>query len=160
MIAGDEKIFLESLLAIVLLSFALGFWLRRKEGVAKKWPQSSGVIVTSRVEKQWVGSSFGQSRYEVFPIIEYEFSFEGRTYKTSHWRYGNFSIGNTESSQAILERYSVGLTITVFVNTRNPTKSVLETHPSSLCWVPFGFGILFLALFILSLFVFIMKHQS
>jgi hypothetical protein len=35
--------------------------------------------------------------------------------------------------------------VTVFVNTRQPTKSVLEANPTALCWVAFGFGFLFLA---------------
>jgi Protein of unknown function (DUF3592) len=139
---ADDKLSIEALLTITVVLFALGFWIRYKEAAVRKWPQSSGVIVASNSDQQYVG----QGRKETFPVIEYEFNYEGQSFKTSHWRFGNFSIGNSIDAGAILSRYPVGSTVTVFVNPRQPMKSVLEANPSALCWVPFGFGIFFLAI--------------
>ena len=142
---ADDKIGIEMLFTIAAASFALGFWIRRKEQAACSWPQASGRIVTCELMRQ-PGPKGGEV---VTPIIEYEFNHEGRSLKSSHWRLGNFSVGNSVSAQAIISRYPVGSPVIVFVNPRQPMKSVLEHQPSWLSWVPFGFGILFLALFIL-----------
>ena len=139
---ADDKIGIEALVTITGALFALGFWIRRREEAVRAWPQSTGRIVTSRALRKYVG----QGREEVVPIIEYEFDYQGRSFKTSHWRFGNFSIGNPQSAEAVMLRYPVGSSVTVFVNPRQPMKSALEAGTSSLCWVPFGFGIFFLAI--------------
>jgi uncharacterized protein DUF3592 len=152
MMTNEGKSILECLLALAAGSFALGFWIRRRESSARLWPQTIGVIVASETVRQYAGKGGD----EVSPVIEYEFSHEGRSFKTSHWRLGNFSVGNNVSARAIISRYQVGSSVTVFVNPRQPMKSVLEHQPSWLSWVPFGFGVLFLGLFIL---VTVMLHK-
>jgi hypothetical protein len=160
MITPDDRLLLEIFMGVAALLFAFGFWIRRREQAARDWPQASGVIVTSRTERQCVGqAALGQSRYEVSPIIEYEFTHEGRLFRSSHWRLLNFSVGNSVSAEAVTSRYSAGSTVTVFVNPRNPMRSVLECQPSWLCWVPFGIGILFVALFTIALFIFMTGLQ-
>ena len=139
---ADGKMSIEALVAITVSLFALGFWIRRKEGAVRAWPQSTGTIVKSELLRR----SIGRGREEVTPIIEYEFDYQGRSFKTSHWRFGNFSVGNSVNAGAILSSYPVGSPVTVFVNPRHPEKSVLESSISVLCWVPFGFGIFFLTL--------------
>ncbi len=139
---ADDKLGIEALVTITAVLFALGFWIRRKEAAVRAWPQSTGKIVTSNALRR----SVGQGREEVVPVIEYEFDYQGRLFKTSHWRFGNFSVGNSLSADAVTSRYPVGSSVTVFVNPREPMKSALEAGTSSLCWVPFGFGILFLAI--------------
>jgi hypothetical protein len=129
--------------------FTLGFWIRWRETAARKWPQSSGVIVTSKIE--WKAT--GRGGQEAFPVVEYEFNHEGRSFKSSHWCFGNFTIGDRMSAEAITSRYPVGASVIVFVNSRQPMKSVLEHNPSSLSWVAFGFGVFFLSIFILILLV-------
>ena len=147
MISSDDRLVLEVFMAIAVCAFGLGFWIRRKEQSARDWPQVSGVIVKSTT------LSLGQGKGE--PVIEYEFSHDGQLLRTSHWRLLNFSVGNAISAEAVKSRYPVGASVSVFVNLRDPMKSVLECQPSWLCWVPFGFGILFVALsaFALSIFL-------
>ena len=144
---ADDKIGIETFLTIAVASFALGFWIRRKEQAARTWPQAPGRIVSCELMRQ-PGPKGGEV---VTPVIEYEFNHEGRSFKSSHWRFGNFSVGNSVSAQAVVSRYPVGSSVTVFVNPQQPMKSVLEHQPSWLSWVPFGFGIFFLALFILTI---------
>lgn len=153
MIASDERLLLEILMAIAALALALGFWIRRREQVARDWPQASGVIVASTTLRQYAG----RGRSAVTPIIEYEFTHDGRSFRSSHWRLFNFSVGNSISAGAVRSRYPVGHSVTVYVNPRNPMKSVLERQPSWLSWVPFGFAILFAALSALALIKFLTK---
>jgi hypothetical protein len=142
MVNAEDKLNIEALFVITASHFVLGFWIRRNERAVRAWPQSTGKIVTSKSFRQAVG----QGREEVTPIIEYEFDYQGRLFKTSHWRFGNFSVGNSLSAEAVTSRYPVGSIVTVFVNPRQPEKSALEAGTSSLCWVPFGFGFFFLAI--------------
>jgi hypothetical protein len=149
MISSDDKLALEIFMGIAALSFAFGFWIRRREQAARDWPRASGVIVESTTLRQPVGNG----TYEVLPVIRYEFIHDGISFQSEHWRPLNFSVGNSISAQAVTSRYPVGQSVTVFVNPRNPMKSVLEFKPSWLCWVPFGVGIMFVALSALALFI-------
>jgi Protein of unknown function (DUF3592) len=150
---ADDKIGIETLLTIAVASFALGFWIRRKEQAARDWPQTSGVIVASTTLRQYVRPG----TYEVSPVIEYEFTHDGRSFRSDHWRPLNFSVGNSISAQAVTSRYPVGQSVTVFVNPQHPMRSVLEFQPSWLCWVPFGFGIFFIAVSALTFFIFVTR---
>ena len=156
MITSDDRLLLEIFMAVAVFSFALGLWIRRREQVANSWPQASGVVVTSTTLRQYAG----QGRDEILPVIEYEFTHDGRSLRSSHWRPLNFSVGNSISAKAVTSRYPVGSPVTVFVNPRDPMRSVLECQPSWLCWVPFGFGILFVVLFTITLFIFMMGLQK
>ncbi len=136
---AEDKFNLEILLGIAAGLWTLGFLIRWIESIPRKWPQSSGVIVASSIIR-------GKA---AIPIIEYQFDYLGKTYKSSHWRWGNFSTGYGISADAVMARYRVGSPVTVFVNAKDPTKSVLEAKPSSLCWAPFGFGIFLVAVVLL-----------
>ena len=123
MIASDDRFALEIFMGIAALAFAFGFWIRRREQVARGWPQASGVIVTSTTLRQ----PLANGNYEVSPVIEYEFSYDGRSFRSDHWRPLNFSFGNSISAQAV-------------------------------CWVPFSFGILFVALSALAVLIFMTRR--
>ncbi len=88
-------------------------------------------------------------RYQVRPVIEYEFNHNGQLIRSSHWRFGNYSVVRRAGAEAVTSRYPVGAVVTVYVNHRNPSKSVLEPVHSTLSWVPFALGILFVIVFIL-----------
>lgn len=144
---GDDKTVIETLLSIAAACFAAGFWIRRRECTPLAWPQTTGVIITSKTIRQY-GYRGGE---DVLPVIEYEFDYQGRSFRSSHWRLGNYSFGNSASADAVISRYPVGSSVTVFVNPRKPMKSVLESSVSSLCWLPFGAGIFFLSISILAI---------
>jgi hypothetical protein len=139
--SADDKGNIEFLSMIIAGLFLLAFWIWRWENVARKWPQVSGVVVTSRPSADPM--AYRGRGSSVYPIIEYEFSYKGQSLRSSHWRFGNFSIGTGIDAATVLSRYRVGSPVTVFVNPRDPTKSVLEAK-GSLFWVPFAFGMLFL----------------
>jgi hypothetical protein len=140
--------------AIAILCFALGLWIRRREVAARKWPQAEGRIVTSRIV---TGPVRGGTTSE--PVIEYEFKYQGRSFKSSHWRAGNFTIGNLATAQEVTDRYPAGSLATVYVNQRQPLKSVLEATSSSLCWLPFCCGIFCLGLILLGIFSIVINSR-
>jgi hypothetical protein len=147
MMTSSDRSNLEVFTAIAGFLFALGFWIRYQEQAVRHRPQASGVITASTI----LWESNGRRGKIVSPVIEYEFTYNGNSYRSSHWNRFNFSLGDLFSAQAVTSRYPVGATVTVFVNPRNPMKSVLECRPSALCWVPFVFGILFGLIFVLVL---------
>jgi len=105
------------------------------------WPQVRGTIVSSKVS-QYCGTKFAEDT----PVIEYEFSYEGRSIRSAHWRAGNFSSGIPGSADDITARYPVGSTVTVFVNPKLPSDSVIEPGMTAWSWVLFGLGIVIFAL--------------
>ena len=139
---ADDKIGLSVLLTLSSALFALGFLLLRRETSPCKWPQVKGVITKSSIEG---------SQKEKYPVIEYEFIYQGQSHKSSHWRFGNYSTGYKSSAEAITSRYPVGMPVTVFVNVRKPANSVLDARASSLCWIPFAAGLFLLVIVILAL---------
>jgi hypothetical protein len=143
----EDKIGVEVLLSISGALFALFFLIRWREGAARKWPRASGTIITSTTVRKYAG----YGREEVLPVIEYEFDYQGQSYRSSHWRFGNYSEGNSASADPVVARYRVGSAVTVYVNQRHPTKSVLEIGTSSLSWIPFGFGLFTLVLAVVAI---------
>ena len=144
---AEDKIGIGALLVISAASFAFGMWIRRKEQAARTWPQVSGRIVTCELKRKP-----GPNGTEiVLPFIEYEFNHEGQIFKSSHWRFGNFSVGNSGTAHAVISRYAVGSPVIVFVNRQRPAKSVLEHQPSCLSGFLFGLGGFFLVLSVLVL---------
>jgi Flp pilus assembly protein TadB len=122
-----QKTFIEAMFIFAAALFTFGFWILRRERAARKWPQAAGVIVKSTTE--------GGPK-ETRPVIE--FKYQGQSYKTSHWRFGNYTMGDRMSAKAVTSRYWAGQPVTVFVNTR---------------WVPFviGFGFFLMAIAILAM---------
>jgi len=136
----EDKGFLELLFAITAACFGIGLWIRRREAISRSWPQSRGTIVSSKTVREYVQPG----QYQVSPVIEYEFKHKGQIFRSSHRRFGNYSVGRRVGAETVTSRYPVGASVTVYVNQKHPTKSVLEVGHSTLSWVPFGFGILFL----------------
>ena len=145
---ANGRVVLEVGLSLASACFAVGFWVRRNELVTRNWPQARGTIVTSNTRRQYVA----KGREEVLPIIEYQFDYGGKSIQSSHWRFGNYSIGNRESAEAIASRYRVGTSVTVFVNPKEPMTSVLERGATPLSWIPIAFGIGLMLLSLIPLF--------
>ena len=122
----------------------IGCWIRYHEISTRWWPQVTGQILTSRTKRHYLGK--GQE--ELSPDIVYEFTHKNRRIRTGHWRLGNHTPGFREDAEAVIAKYPAGSSVTVFVNRRNPKKSVLAHRVTPLCWIPIaiGFGLLILAL--------------
>jgi hypothetical protein len=144
----DDIKLIEVLLAVSAGFFVLGLFIRWIERVPQKWPRASGKIITS---------TNSDGTRHVTPIIEYEFTYQGKLIKSSHWRLGNYSEGCRETTDDVTSRYPVGLPVTVYVNTQHPEESVLEVEPSRLSWVLFILGSVGLMMTVCTVLV---KHQK
>ena len=147
---SDGRIAIAVGYAVAAAFFTLAYWIWRKETAGRKWPRTPGVILESQCLK---------GPRSAVPVIEYEFNYQGRSFKSSHWRLGNYSTGaagiGRSDGERVAWRYPVGRRVTVFVNPRDPTKSVLEAN-GSLFWLPFCAGLFIFGLSIVVVIVWAM----
>ncbi len=64
----------------------------------------------------------------MFPVIDYEFKHKGQAFRSSHWRFGNYSLRKRVGAEAVTARYAFGKTgnITIVAvpdELRKPVKS-------------------------------------
>jgi hypothetical protein len=102
---GENRYAFESFIGVATACFIIGFWIRRRERIARNWPQAAGKITISRTERQPTGR-YGQE--QIIPVIEYQFSHGGQTFTSSRWRFGNFTVGNSDSANTVVSRYPFG----------------------------------------------------
>jgi hypothetical protein len=141
---SEDWILVEAVFALGTGSLLLGLWVLRKELSVRKWPQVSGTIVRSTT----LVLPSPRGGEEVLPLIEYEFEYRGQSFKSAHWRIGNYSAGTRDTALEILSRYALGTAVLVSVNQDNPATSVLEHRITPLSWLPIaiGVGLIFLSL--------------
>jgi len=124
----------DSILFLLLLGglpLCFGLWQRLRELAPRRWPQIDGTIVNSTIKKELLQ----HGSYQYIPIIDYEYSFEDKTYSSSKWRAGNYVSGANEAAEAIRSRYPVGSRVKVLVNPKDPANSVLEFGTTPLSWI-------------------------
>jgi hypothetical protein len=121
-----------------LVQLGLGIWQRIQELSPRTWPQVSGTIVTS-----WIDRS---RRDEMVPIVEYEYCYGGQKFRSSRRSAANFTSGSPGAAKSVTSRYPVGCNVTVFVNPKKPAKSSLEYGNTTLSWILIVLGLVFTAL--------------
>src|SRR5690242_10758853 len=91
-----------------IVSLAYGFWQLRRELAPRFWIQISGIILASKIEKELVDTGSIARQCEFLPVIEYEYQYDGRSFKSSTRRPGNYSSGQLAMAEAIVARYPIG----------------------------------------------------
>ena len=131
---GDSDYFWIGLIAlpvVVLLVVAvLAKVLEARQ--ASTWSTASGRIVTSETKSERHSSAGEATTVKTMPLVEYEFSVGGQT-----WRGNRISIGEDTggaNTEATLQRYPIGAVVSVYYDPGNPKKSVLERD------IPKGFA--------------------
>lgn len=86
-----------------------------------------------------------KSMYKYAPVVTYRYTYEGKTYENDNVRLGVIEAFETESgAQAVLDRYSPGKEVTVYVQPDVPSKSFLIwTWPSISVWIIAAMTLLF-----------------
>ncbi|UCH82295.1 MAG: DUF3592 domain-containing protein [Nitrospiraceae bacterium] len=112
----------------VALIFAGSIWLfwslysLRKGRKSEDWTMTTGIITMSYVYESSVRKGRGTC-----PIVHYEYSILGETYKSDRIFWGNVHMsGSREASQRVVDNYKKGKKVTVYYNPRNAEESVLE----------------------------------
>ena len=127
------------MLPIGLGAITVGLWHFFREVSPRTWPQVVGTIVSSKSERQSTGHT---GRYQFVPLVEFEFNYNGHTFRSSLRNANNYASGRREAADAIVARYPDGSSVRVFVNRQNPTKSVLEHGTTPVSWICIGLGIM------------------
>jgi hypothetical protein len=111
---------------------ALAFWTKKAgeedkalNKAAQAWPSTTGEVKKSRVEVH------GYDHVNTVPFVEYEYSINGTGYVSSEIYAGGLYLrdtarGKSESPYDLIERYPVGMQVTVYYDPANPAKSALE----------------------------------
>jgi hypothetical protein len=130
-----------------IVPLAFGAWQIWREFTPRKWSKVAGTIVSSRMD----ATQTGHSETVFTPVIEYEYLFDGRSFKSSRRRMRHYASGQRADAEAVRSRYPVGSGVTVFVNPAKPEKSVLEYGVTRLSWIPLAVGLAFILLSLLPL---------
>jgi hypothetical protein len=132
-----------------LAPLLFGAWQIRRELVPRTWHQVSGLILSSKIDEKQSG--YGEIVFT--PVVEYEYRVNDKPYKSSRRRIRAFTSGQKADAEAVTARYRVGNIVTVYVDPRDPQKSVLEYGVSPLSWVPLALGLVFISLSLIPLLV-------
>ena len=108
------------LIGLVFGAILLGFGIINLSGsvASASWLPERGVVTRAVVETS------GTRDRTTTPTIEYRYTRHDTTYTGTRIRYG--LVTAPASARALVSRYRVGDTVTVYVNPRDPTKSVLQ----------------------------------
>lgn len=111
--------------------FAFGLRERGKAKAAEKWPVSSGVIVSARLDQQShvernQGRTYTRTSYA--PVIEYTYEINGRKYQGNKVFPGATMSYDLGTAQSIVNRYQPGATVSVHYDPADLTQAVLETQ--------------------------------
>jgi hypothetical protein len=115
--------------AIVLVIVVSKLWEARR---AAAWPQAAGRIVKSTIEARRQRSADEATTVTNVPVVEYEYSVAGTTYRGTRISIGEDSGG--ANTDATLARYPAAATVMVYYDPADPTDCVLEHD------IPPGFG--------------------
>jgi hypothetical protein len=118
-----------SIAPFVLIFGGLGYWIYKRSKTASavraaslSWVQTTGVVVTSRVEVS------GGETTSVSPRVIYQYAVGAQTYQSDQIRAGDhvFKISSSGDAYTTIDRYPVGAQVTVFYNPANPAQACLE----------------------------------
>ena len=126
---------LAGLILVGLVALGVGSYDAYRTHQAQGWPATSAEILSSDVERVFVGKRKG--RHAWFPRVQYSYSVEGKSHFGS--RIGlaedslfvkfKFTSGGYDRKNAtvIVERYPTGAHVPVYYNPARPEEAALET---------------------------------
>ena len=106
-----------------IFCFSVGVYQVRKSTSAVKWPTVEGIVLSAKVRR--LPKADGRSRGNYRPDIEYQYCFNGKTFKNDKIYFFEAGLSKT-ASQSFVCKYAPGNYIKVFYNPNNPSESVLE----------------------------------
>lgn len=129
---------------------------------ARRWPQTTGWVVFSGVQAEWVQTRRYTShrvsparRYGAQVVVEYEV--DGRRYLSERLHFGDRLLSSDPGpAEKTAAHYPVGHVVTVFYNPTNPADASLRSTISRGTWILWGTAVL-LALMTLVIIVFVLS---
>lgn len=111
------------------------------------WPQATGKIVASTVDRSTSTSGAGRNRRTSTSYsaeIEYSYAVDGASFTGDRVAYGDYGSSNRGHASGIVSRYPVGKQVAVYYMPDKPGESLLEPGMSVKAWFLPGFGLVFL----------------
>jgi hypothetical protein len=124
---------------IALVFIFLALRNSRKASASRSWPTTAGKVIASGIEPR--RSRSGTSGYSTsyYPVVQYQYQVEGRTYMSNRITFGNeVGYGWTNMAQKQVDNYPPGSNVAVFYDPNDPAVAVLERTAgasSKIYWV-------------------------
>jgi hypothetical protein len=108
----------------ILLFFAIR--TRKKSNASMAWPSTAGQISEASVRQNSSTDEDGHVNFTYSPVVEYDFTVNGQAFKGRRINYGVTASPSREAAQKEVDRFPVGMQVTVFYNPEKPGEAVLE----------------------------------
>ncbi len=128
-------------IAFALTTVGLPLWQIRE---ARDWVPTPCEVLSSQMRS---GTETMRA------IIQFRYQFQGQTYESQHFQFGDMSSGSFGQHQAVVAGYPAGLKTNCFVNPLDPTEAVILRSNAHAFTTWIFFSALFLVLGISLLFV-------
>jgi hypothetical protein len=112
------------IMAIPLLIAGVILWKTTQLRHAASWPSTRARIVRSQPRTEHRRRSGEATQAVTVPDVEYEFRLGDRIVRGTR-----VSVGEADDTEAVLNHYSVGATVPVYYDPKDPTNAVLERDP-------------------------------
>jgi hypothetical protein len=97
-----------------------------------------GTIISTDVREETTEVGDGRYRTELHPQVNYTYSHEGQNYTSQSLYPGNEQTLSEGRAEEIVYDYDSGDSVTVYVNTDDPSRSFLVTNDNSLLFLLFS----------------------
>ncbi|MEO8531062.1 MAG: DUF3592 domain-containing protein [Deltaproteobacteria bacterium] len=111
--------------ALALILLVVFFATRRQSQRATTWPEVSGMITQSTVERIRPTRAISRLRSHA-ALIEYQYVVDGQTYHSTQVDLGVQTAGSRARAEAICARYQVGASVHVHYDPANPSHAALD----------------------------------
>lgn len=131
-------------LGVGLILFAVGAYQINHGMASTKWPTVQGVITVAELGKQLdrdIDNNRTSTTYSA--DISYDYLVDDQPYVNGSVHFGAMKSSDPSVARAMLQRYPVGKSVTVFYNPARPQQAVLEPGVPGVAWVLPALGVLF-----------------
>jgi hypothetical protein len=132
---------------IALVFIFLALRAGRQAGVSKNWPATTGKIIASGIEPRRSHSSNGGTGTSYYPVVQYQYMIDGRSYMGNRITFGNqVGYGWTNMAQKQVDLYPAGANVAVFYDPSDPGMAVLERTSGTSTKIYWGIALLMLVI--------------
>ena len=133
------------LICLALLSFGMYFSIIGIDVVSEgrasmKWPQTKGVIESSRI----VRMDDKQIKYQI--EMKYKYEVKGESYTNGRFSLNSYPTRSARTNADIVNPLPAGKEVTVYYNPENPVISVLQPGTNSITFIPAALGFLLIVI--------------
>jgi len=120
-------------IAIVVFLIILFFYLLSMSFQTKKWPETLGIIIESKLCESSSSGEYNTKSYKA--KIRYSYIINNKEYHSTRVFWGSWiEIETPNPAKRIIKKYPSNMKVTVYYNPFNPKQSVLETGVNSVIY--------------------------